>query len=211
MTPAPASAETADKLANLTFNRPVQVPGAILTAGTYRFRLADPDSSRNIVQVLSHDGSAVYAMFFTMHGYRAEAVDDTMVTFKETAAGVPPIIDTLFYGGEHRGYTFLYVGEKPIMTAPFAPQPPITYTYTPTAVTRPAPAAEPMPAAAATPAAVEPTATVAGEPPVVSEETPAAAPEELPKTATPLPLVALGGLWSLALGLGAALIRRRDV
>ena len=57
MAPAPASAETIDKLANLTFNRSLQIPGVLLNAGTYRFRLADPDSSRKVVQVLSHDGS----------------------------------------------------------------------------------------------------------------------------------------------------------
>ncbi|HEY9466954.1 MAG TPA: hypothetical protein VIR54_27850, partial [Vicinamibacterales bacterium] len=63
LTPTPASGVTFDKLAYLTFNAPVQVPGATLSAGTYRFHLTNPDPSRNVLQVLSNDGTIVYAMF----------------------------------------------------------------------------------------------------------------------------------------------------
>ena len=42
MTPAPLGATTYDHLAYLTFSGRVQVPGDMLDAGTYRFRLADP-------------------------------------------------------------------------------------------------------------------------------------------------------------------------
>ena len=133
MAPAPASAETTDKLTNLTFNRSVQIPGVLLNAGTYRFRLADPDSNRKVVQVLSHDGSYVYASFHTMPASRMEATDDAVVTFMETPAGVPPAVRSLFYGGELSGYEFLYPRGEPVMTAKVTPQPPITYTYTPAA------------------------------------------------------------------------------
>ena len=47
--PAPARAVTYDKLAYLTFSSPVQVPGATLNAGTYRFHLANPETSRNVL------------------------------------------------------------------------------------------------------------------------------------------------------------------
>lgn len=214
MAPAPARAETADKLTNLTFNRPVQVPGAMLDAGTYRFRLANPDSSRNIIQVLSHDGSYVYAMFYTMPDFRVEATDDPVMTFKETPAGVPPIAKSLFYSGELSGYEFLWYGEKPVTTATVPPQPPITYTRMPAVaepVAEPEPAVEPAPAPAAEPAPVVTPAPTPFEPAVTGEGEAAAAAEELPKTASLLPLAALGGFSSLALGLGAALVRRRFV
>ena len=64
--PTPASGVTFDKLAYLTFNTPVQVPGATLSAGTYRFHLTNADTSRNVLQVLSNDGSIVFAMFNTI-------------------------------------------------------------------------------------------------------------------------------------------------
>jgi hypothetical protein len=205
MAPAPASAETGDKLANLTFNRSVQIPGVLLNAGTYRFRLADPDSNRKVVQVLSHDGSHVYASFHTMPATRMEATDDAVVTFRETPAGVPPAIRSLFYGGELSGYEFWYPRGEPLMTATVTPQPPITYTYTPApaaAIAEAKPLAEPTPA----PTLNEPVAESAREAAVVE---PGVAPAELPQTASPLPLFAFGGFASLVLGLSAGLLRRR--
>ena len=66
----PAAAHTNDKLTYLTFNGPIQVPGAVLDAGTYQFHLANPETSRNVLQVLSHDGRMVYAMFHTIPASR---------------------------------------------------------------------------------------------------------------------------------------------
>jgi hypothetical protein len=50
--PAPARAsitETYDKLAYLTFSGSVQIPGGTLSAGTYRFHLTNPETSRNVL------------------------------------------------------------------------------------------------------------------------------------------------------------------
>ena len=89
MVPAPASGVTHDKLAYLTFSAPVQVPGVTLGAGTYRFHLTNPDTSRNVLQVLSNDGTIVYAMFHTIPDLRTTLIDEATVTFRETPAGVP--------------------------------------------------------------------------------------------------------------------------
>jgi hypothetical protein len=97
-----------DKLSYLTFSAPVQVPGATLSAGRYRFRLTNAVSSRNVLQVLSNDGSITYAMFNTIPDHRRWLTDDPTVTFRETPAGVPPAIKSLFYGFEHTGYEFVY-------------------------------------------------------------------------------------------------------
>lgn len=212
MTPAPAGAQTYDKLANLTFNRPVQVPGTTLAAGTYRFRLTNPESSRNIVQVLSHDGSIVHAMFYTMPDRRMETTDDAVLTFKETPAGVAPIARSLFYGDELSGYEFVYLGRPPVMTPSITPQPPITYTPMPAPA---APLAAPVPTPAPVtppPVAFEPAPkSFESAPPLAEGELVVAAPAELPKTASLLPLVAGGGFASLVLALGLSLVRRRFV
>lgn len=196
---APASAITYDKLAHMTFTGPVQVPGAILSAGTYRFRLANPETSRNVVQVLSGDGSTVHAMFHTVPDSRVSVTEHPTVSFRETPAGVPAAVKSLFYGGEHRGYEFVYGKGGPLMVAKVVPQPEITFT--------------PNPVAAAPEAVAEREAEFAAEPaePVIE---PAAEPlpqepVELPRTASPLPFVAVGGLASLLAGLGLGLIRRR--
>jgi hypothetical protein len=204
MTPAPVSAVTYDKLAYVTFSGPVQIPGVTLNAGMYRFRLANPDTSRNVVQVLSRDGTIVYAMFHTIPDRRTSVTEDPVVTFKETPAGVPPAVRSLFYGGEYRGYEFVYPRGWPIMTATIAPQPEITSSPLPAAAPEPiaGPAPKPVAEVAELVAAPEPLPPAEGVPP------PEAA--KLPRTATPLPLVALGGLTSLLVGLGFGLLRRAN-
>jgi hypothetical protein len=195
MAPAPASGITYDKLAYLTFSAPVQIPGVTLGAGTYRFHLTNPETSRNVLQVLSNDGSIVYAMFHTIPDGRASLTEEAVVTFRETPAGVPPAVRSLFYGGEYRGYEFVYPRGGPNMIAEVLSQPEITYTPLP------APAAEPVFEPAVEAVAPEP----APEP--VAEPVPE--PVELPRTATPLPLIAVGAFSSLLAGLGLGLLRRR--
>lgn len=208
MTAAPVGADTVDKLAYLTFNRSVQVPGALLDAGTYRFHLADGASGRQVVQVLSRDGVIVYSMFLTRDDWRNKATDDPMVTFRETPAGVPPEVRSLFYGGETRGYEFVYAKAAMMKPEPTPAQPPVTYTPIPATAVTAARAAAPEPAPEFT---VEPGPAFTPEPavaaPISAEEVPAA-PAEVPRTASPLPLVALGGLLSLLAGLGTTLFGR---
>jgi hypothetical protein len=198
MTPAPASGVTYDKLAHLTFSAPVQIPGVTLRAGTYRFHLANPETSRNVLQVLSGDGSVVYAMFHTIPDSRTSLTDDPIVTFRETPVGVAPAVRSLFYGGEYRGYEFVYPKSGPNMIPEVFPQPEITYSPLPAA-----PVAEPV---------FGPKVEWAEPGPVgeqVAEPLPEPEPVELPRTATPLPVLAVGGLASLLAGLGFGLLRRR--
>jgi LPXTG-motif cell wall-anchored protein len=201
MTPAPVSGVTYDKLAYLTFSAPVQIPGVTLNAGTYRFRLTNPDTSRNVLQVLSNDGAIVYAMFHTIPDSRASVTENPLVTFRETPAGVPLAVKSLFYGGEHRGWEFVYPKGGPIMIAEVVPQPAITYTPYP-------PAAAPEPIAEV---AAEPVGEPAFEPFVepAAEPLPLAEPAALPRTGSPVPLMAVGGLTALIAGLGLGLRRRR--
>ena len=197
-TPAPVSGAigTYDKLAYLTFNGPVQIPGATLSAGTYRFRLTNPDTSRNVLQVLSNDGAIVYSMFHTIPDIRASMTDEATVTFRETPVGVPPAVRSLFYGGEYGGYEFVYPKGGPNMIPLPVPPPEITYSTTPAPAPEPVlePAIEPLP----------PAERVA-EP--VNEPVPEPAPE-LPRTASPLPFVVAAGLTTLLAGLGLGLRRR---
>lgn len=199
LAPAPAGGigVTDDKLAYLTFNAPVQVPGATLSAGTYRFHLTNPGTSRNVLQVLSNNGAIVYAMFNTIPDSRTKLTPEADVTFLETPAGVPPAVRSLFYGHEYGGYQFVYPKGGPNMIPEVVPQPEITYTVEPMPVIEPP--YEPL--------APEPVLELAAEP--VGEPLSEPAPPELPRTATPLPVVAVGGLASLLAGLGLGLLRRR--
>ena len=44
----------------VTFTEPVQIPGAVLPAGTYVFKLMDSASDRNIVQIFNADETHLF-------------------------------------------------------------------------------------------------------------------------------------------------------
>jgi hypothetical protein len=200
---APAAAF--DKLTFITFSGRVQVPGITLDAGTYQFRVINDTTSRNVLQVLSNDGHVVFAMFHTRPDTRMVLTEESSITFKETPVGVPPAAKSLFYGGEYRGYEFVYAKGEPIMTPTIAKQPEITYTPMPVAV-MPEPLIEPGPVATIEP---EPTPWPLEAEPLPGEIAVEPAGPALPATASPLPLAALSGLLLLMLGAGVRRIRTR--
>jgi LPXTG-motif cell wall-anchored protein len=134
VTETPSIAQTIDKRTLFTFSGPVSMPGVTLPAGKYLFRLANPDSGRNVVQVLNADGTKPYGMFFTMRAERFEPASTPEVRFMETAAGMPAAIRTWWYPGERSGYEFVYPKEQARRLAQGATQPVLT-TQTQTTTT----------------------------------------------------------------------------
>lgn len=118
-----ASADEFDKLTYLTFSGPVEVPGVTLSAGTYAFRLADPDTSRRVVRVTSKDGRTPYAMFLSMPNERMTASDKPVVMFAERPAGSPEAVKAWFYPGERIGYEFVYPRRQALKIAKATRQP----------------------------------------------------------------------------------------
>ena len=106
----PAQASDFDKLTYVTFSGPVEIPGVALPAGTYIFKLADPDTGNRVVQVLSKDGKTVYATFFSLPEARPTPAGDTIVTLYEggRVTGSPEAIKAWFYPGETTGFEFVY-------------------------------------------------------------------------------------------------------
>jgi hypothetical protein len=91
-----------------TVSAPFALPGVTLPAGCYTFRLADDTRGRDVVQVLSGDGTTVYAMFVALRTPRGEAADKPGVLFMETASGTPIAVRSWWYPAESYGYEFLY-------------------------------------------------------------------------------------------------------
>ena len=104
-------ASEADRLTYVTFSGPVEVPGVGLSAGTYIFKLADPETSR-VIQVLSKDGKTVYASFFSRPDRVWPSANGTIVTFHDGLAGAPQAIKTWFFPGETTGFEFVYPPEQ---------------------------------------------------------------------------------------------------
>jgi hypothetical protein len=108
LAPGLASAQPADKRTYFTFSGPVEMPGVALPAGQYEFRLANSDSSRNVIQVSSRDGKKSFGLFQTHTAQRQTAADDAEVRFMEAGAGAPAAVRTWWYPGERTGYEFVY-------------------------------------------------------------------------------------------------------
>ena len=102
-----AHADEADQATEVTFNQPIQVPGQILPAGTYLFKLADSDDL-NVVQIFSSDRTHLYATLQTIPTENRQAPDDTTVALAEQAAGKPDVLLKWFYPGEQTGHEFVY-------------------------------------------------------------------------------------------------------
>jgi hypothetical protein len=91
----------------LTFSNNVEMPGMMLPAGTYTFKLADTPN-RNVVQVLSQDEQQVHGQFLFIQAERPEVTEDTVITFRETREGTTPAIQYWYYPGEKIGKEFIY-------------------------------------------------------------------------------------------------------
>lgn len=214
-----AKADEWDKKTTVTFSGPVEIPGVhlkgwgVLPAGTYVFKLLRSATNRHIVQIFNAGETEVYATILAIPNYRLKVTDKTVMTFRERPAGQPEALRAWFYPGKNFGEEFVYPRAKAMELAkttntavlytmedlPVEVETPILVATAPE-VTRllqvPVKAVQP------TGREVEMTAVVTAPPAAELEPTQVAA--LLPKTASPLPLIALFGL--LALG-GALAVR----
>lgn len=196
-------ADEEDKKTVVTFNEPVQVPGTVLPAGKYVFKLADSQSDRHIVQIFNADETRLFATILAIPDYRTTPSDRTIVTFDERPSGQPEALRTWFYPGDNYGQEFVYPKQKASELAQ------VNRRSVPS-----------IPDEATEPVALNtaPVTQEAAAPPVVTNTAPPAAPpdtsetvitaveiEELPQTASPLATAALLGVVCLA---GAVALRR---
>jgi hypothetical protein len=106
-----------DKKTVLTFSQPVEVPGHVLPAGTYTFKLADSMSDRHLVQIFNADGSQIIATVMAIPNYRLTATDRTVIRFREVPRGSPEAIRAWFYPGNTVGREFVYPKQRAIQLA----------------------------------------------------------------------------------------------
>ena len=225
-----AHADDFTKLTLLTFSGPVDVPGITLPAGTYRFQLADPSSGRRVVKVSDKDGTKTYGMFLSIPNQRMTPSNTPVVMFKETAAGAPPAVQVWFYPGETYGYEFAYPHAQALRIARANHQSVLAYNDRSTASSSEADRMTSMRGAdvaridendkpVSTDATLKEssaprtavatsgsTSSPAVEAPTVATGRPAPR-RHLPRTASPLPLLALLSTLSLATGLAVRMVR----
>lgn len=220
-----AEAQPADYRTYFTFSAPVTLPGLTLPAGKYIFRLADPDSSRKIINVMSEDGRRSLAMLHTIPNQAPKAPQDAEIRFMETDAQVPPPIKTWWYAGKAIGYEFIYPREQALRLAKSTKESILTTAKdtndfrnadlarinesgAPAAVAveeKPAPAEARGRAQQADAEQGASSSSVAAQDPRADERARSATRTELPRTASQMPAVLLFGALAMTLGIGLSL------
>src|SRR5579862_7007883 len=87
-----AHADESNESSKLTFNKPIQIPGQVLPAGSYLFKLGDPNGDYNLVQIFNADGTHLYAQVEGITTERTESTDHTAVTLAETGSKKPDVL-----------------------------------------------------------------------------------------------------------------------
>jgi hypothetical protein len=219
---APAIADEWNKETKIEFSAPVQVPGKLLDAGKYVFRLADSESDRNVVEIFSEDANGAQKLVTTVlaiPAYRTATPDAPIVQFEERPSGGPEMIHSWFYPGDNAGWAFVYPKEQ---------SPEASASVTPAAATVAAPASAATAAPSLPPApevqeqkqapeaaAVEEEVMVAQDealvPPAAQDtDTQSSAGRILPETAGYSGLELMTGLFLLGGGIAAVFASRHN-
>jgi hypothetical protein len=101
-------ADTWDKKTIVTFSDAVEIPGQVLPAGTYVFKLANSASDRHIVQIWNEDENQILATIQAIPSYRFDTPDRTILEFDERLGASPMALHTWFYPGDNTGQEFIY-------------------------------------------------------------------------------------------------------
>jgi len=112
-----AKADESNQKTILTFSGPVEIPGQVLSPGTYVFKLMDSQTDRDIVQVFNQDENKVYGTFLTIPDYRLKPTGKTVIRFEERAADSPEAVRAWFYPGDNYGHEFVYPKTKAVQLA----------------------------------------------------------------------------------------------
>lgn len=215
-----AQADEWDKKTIFTIDQPIQVTDTYLEPGTYVLKLANSSSDRHIVQIYNRDQNHLIDTVMAIPNYRLQPSGNSRFIFWETPAGSARALRAWFYPGDNFGQEFRYpkhlheIAQVQVRTAPaptpVVPEVAVAQEPPPAPVVTPAP--EPAPQAAVQEQAPVEIAQntpppAAPEPPPTVEQTTPPPPAALPKTASPYPLIGLGGI--AALGLSALLRVRR--
>jgi hypothetical protein len=221
-----AKADDWNELTKVTFSGPVEVPGRVLPAGTYWFKLMDSESNRDIVQILNSDQNRSLAILLAIPDYRLQPTSKTVITFSERPSGAPPAVKAWFYPGDNYGQEFVYPKHRAMELAKANNQPvlsmPNNYESNTKVQTQSANEPKVMAMKKAPVMAQQPSGAEVQEsqvvtipqkfaqnnpPPQQTAQNTQNPPAQLPQTASNLPLIALLGILfttaAVALRLGA--------
>jgi hypothetical protein len=201
--PAVRADDTA-KQANVTLSSAEQVPGSVLAAGTYIFKQTGSQSGWAIIQVYSNDGSALMTTILAYPNPKVASNGQNFVTYPANGPGTIPAMEGIIFTGDSTVEQFAYpktaadqigvANRTRIPTTGTDDAYPNALPDAATSWSAPLTAgnAAPQPSNTMTQPSADATATMTRT-------------QKLPATASPLPLIALIGLFSIA---GIVILRK---
>jgi hypothetical protein len=107
-----AVADNWDKKTIVTFVQDVEIPGQVLPAGTYVFKLLRSNSDRSVVQVWTAREKQLLATLITVGDSYPNPSGDPYVVLDMTGTeeGYPPAVVSWFFAGSDEGRDFIYQG-----------------------------------------------------------------------------------------------------
>jgi len=199
----PAQANRWNKRTKLTFSQPIEVPGKVLPAGTYMFKLLDSTSYRHIVQIWNEDETQLITTIIAIPNYRLEPTAETVIKFHERPGDSPEALRAWFYPGDESGQEFAYPKTRAIQLAQASNEIVPAEAFEPTEST-----IKTVPLVAITPEKKEESLTEAIQILPLHPEHLTLAPA-LPKTASSIPLIGLLGLASIGLAFSLRLLAKQ--
>ena len=98
----------ANYLTVISFNHPVEIPGRVLTAGTYQFKVADAFNDHDVIEIYNAHGTKLVDIADAIPVQRSKATSHVVVTFEERAANAPAAVRTWYDPGRKLGQQFVY-------------------------------------------------------------------------------------------------------
>jgi len=105
---SPSSASDWNRETTAVFNRPVEIPGQILPAGIYVFKLADIPGERSVVQIWNADQTLLLATLLAWPDYIREGPSENRFVLEEREKGAPALLKAWIYRGNSHVQTFTY-------------------------------------------------------------------------------------------------------
>jgi hypothetical protein len=102
-----AVADVSNQATKLHFNKPIEVPGVVLPAGTYWFVPENNQGDRNIVEIFNARRTQLVATVATIPALRADTHGRIEVVLAQQHHS-PDALWKLYYPGLETGHQFLY-------------------------------------------------------------------------------------------------------
>ena len=106
--PPALQASTGEEISIFHFRAPVQLPGRVLPAGSYLFRLAQSDSEMNVVEIKNPQQTKLYGVFLVKPEFHLRLPKRSTIIFEPRAHGQPLAIRAWFYQGSRYLNDFIY-------------------------------------------------------------------------------------------------------